>query len=479
MKEFVEEFWECVSEDEFKDNWHIALLCKELEQIAQRVAAGKKNDYDLLINIPPGTTKTTIVSVMFPVWCWTRWYWMKFITASYTASLALESADKSRDIVRSEKFQLFYPGLEVREDKDTKSNFKLVKKERHVLGHKPRIKQGGTRYSTSVGGTMLGFHGHILIVDDPINPKQEALSEAEIRTANYWMDQKLSTRKTDKAISSTIMIMQRLSQGDPSGNWLTKKKRIRHIRLPGEIRNYGEYLTPAHLKKYYRDDLLDPDRMPWEVLEDMEADLGQYGYAGQVGQNPTPPGGGMFKVDQLGVVDSLPGPSNWEQTVRYWDKAGSEGAGAWTVGVKMLRLKNNKIIITDVRRGQWSSEIRERVIKQTAEGDGVQCRVGVEQESGSGGKESAEATVRNLMGFSVIKDLPSGDKVNRADPLSVQVNAGNVMMLRGDWNHSFVEELRYFPYGTYKDQVDAASGAFKLITGKRTARMLTKSRRER
>ena len=65
----------------------------------------------------------------------------------------------------------------------------------------------------------------------------------------------------------------------------------------------------------------------------------------------------------------------------------------------------------------------------------------------------------------------------RADPYSVQVNSGNVLVVRGDWNQVFIEEHRNFPFGTYKDQVDASSGAFNTLAGKRQVRMLERRHR--
>jgi len=98
--------------------------------------------------------------------------------------------------------------------------------------------------------------------------------------------------------------------------------------------------------------------------------------------------------------------------------------------------------------------------------DGKTVEIGLEQEPGSGGKESAESTVRNLRGWRVRVDRPTGDKSLRADPFSVQVNNGNVSMVRGDWNEDYIEELRYFPFSKYKDQVDASSGAFNILAGR-------------
>ena len=471
---FLQHFWGVVSAHDFSSNWHIEYLCSELEKIAERVAHKQPREYDLIINVPPGSTKTLTCSIMFPAWCWTKWPWMRFITASYSQQLSLESAEYCRDLIRSTQFQELYPDIDIKQDKDTKSNFKVVKKQLgKSVGRPSPYTVSGSRYSTSVGGTLTGFHGDILIVDDPLNPSQ-AVSDVQLGIANRWCEQTLSTRKTNKSITPTVYIMQRLHQDDPAGHILAKQKEnIRHISLPGECRNYREQVKPQELLKFYTNDLLDPKRMPWNVLTDLEADLGQYGYAGQIGQDPTPPGGGMFKVDNFTMVNSVPPRSEYMSSVRYWDKAATADGGAYTAGVKMSRLTNNRWIIEDVKRGRWSTHERERIIKQVAEADGTNVAIWVEQEPGSGGKESAEGTIRNLPGFVTHADRPTGDKVFRADPYSVQVNVGAFLILNGLWNREFIEEHRFFPFSTYKDQVDSAAGAFARLIGKKVARRIT------
>jgi len=366
-----------------------------------------------------------------------------------------------------------YPDIAIKEDKDTKSNYRIVKKEFGTFGTRTKEVAGGSRYSTSVGGTLTGFHGDIIIVDDPLNPSQ-AVSDVELANANNWMEQTLSTRKTQKAITPTILIMQRLSQNDPTGHMLEKQKEnVRHICIPGEIRNFRMYASPPSILNYYKDDLMDPVRLPWSVLKDLEADLGQYGYAGQIGQNPTPPGGGMFRVDHMGFLEQEPVPNSILKTVRYWDKAGTEGAGDYTVGVRMSLLASGKWLIEDMKRGRWGSHEREAVIRATAEADGTKVQVWVEQEAGSGGKESAEGTIRNLAGYVVKAERPTGDKIFRADPFSVQVNNGNVMLLKGSWNSDLITEFRYFPMGNHDDCVDASCGAWHHLIQKKVARRIT------
>jgi len=243
---FLQYFWSVVSPHKFQHNWHIEYLCNELEEMAIRVANREPREHDLIINVPPGSTKTITCSIMFPAWCWTRWYWMRFITASYSSALSMESAEYCRDLIRSTQFQEMYPEIDIKEDKDTKSNFKIVKKIINPGRESRRILTGGSRFSTSVGGTLIGFHGDILIVDDPLNP-QQAASEVELASANRWMEQTLPTRKTDKDVSPVVLIMQRLHQDDPTGHLLAKRKsNIKHICLPGECRLYLDKVIPLN-----------------------------------------------------------------------------------------------------------------------------------------------------------------------------------------------------------------------------------------
>ena len=471
---FFTYFWHIISPEILIDNWHIKYLCNELQVIQERVEKRLSKQYDLIINIPPGTSKTSIVSVMFPVWCWVRDFTERFITAGYSATLALESAELSRDLIRSQLFKELFPELGVKADKDVKSNYRCIKYDKSVKAPNPPPEiNGGNRFSTSVGGTLTGFHGHILIVDDPLNP-YEAASKQILHTTNQWIDQVLSTRKVDKDVTVTILIMQRINQNDPTGHWLAKKKtNVKHICLPGELGEYEKLLKPVEVRDMYVGGLLDVTRLSRKILNELKTDLGQYGYAGQIGQNPTPPGGGMFKVDNFQIIQSLPAPVQLVgKLVRYWDKAGTADSGAYTVGVKMGKLVSGKFMVLDVKRGRWASEQREQIIRSTAEADGVEVDIWIEQEPGSGGKESAEATIRNLAGYACHKDLPRGDKVYRADPWSVQVNECNVQLFQAEWNYLYTEEHRFFPFGTYKDQVDASSGAFSRLVAKRIARML-------
>jgi predicted phage terminase large subunit-like protein len=124
----------------------------------------------------------------------------------------------------------------------------------------------------------------------------------------------------------------------------------------------------------------------------------------------------------------------------------------------------------DVIRKQLPPLAVKVLIRQCAELDGLATRIFMEQEPGSSGLESVQGTISNLAGFSARPDKPSGEKTDRADPFSVQVNNGSVQILEAPWNLNFIEELKYYPKGTHDDQVDAASGAFNKLVTKRVAR---------
>ena len=134
----------------------------------------------------------------------------------------------------------------------------------------------------------------------------------------------------------------------------------------------------------------------------------------------------------------------------------------------MSLLSDGTYVVVDVVKGQWAAPRREAIIKTCAQMDGEDVKVWIEQEPGSGGKESAENTIRRLAGYVVRADKVTGGKETRAEPYSIQVEAGNVKVLLADWTKEFIAEHEKFPTGKFSDQVDAAAGAFnKLAGGKR------------
>lgn len=459
--DFVKEFWDTFINEKPVWNWHIEYLCEELQKTAERVFRREPKEYDLIINISPGSTKSTICSVMFPVWCWIRDASIKSICGSYSSPLSLNLAVYSRTILQSDKFQRVFPEIILKEaGMEKMSNY-----------------QGGQRIATSTGGSITGMHGHFIIIDDPINPK-EAQSNVTLNAANVWMAQTLLSRKTNKDVTVFILIMQRLHQDDPTGhmiaNWKKDRERlnlkpIKHICLPAFI-SEGVKVKPRRLRKFYKEDpadtsefklkYMDPIRLSKAVLAELKSGMGEYGFSGQMLQNPIPLGGAMFKTEQIQI--QIP-PIKLKEKVRYWDKAGTLNAGAYTVGALLGRDYHDRFWILDIVRHQLGAFARQELTKRTAQMDGYDVKIGIEQEPGSGGKESAEISIRDLAGFVVQVDRPVGSKELRAEPFAVQVNGGNVLMAPGEWNREYLDEMSFFPNSTFKDQVDASSAAFAML----------------
>ena len=172
----------------------------------------------------------------------------------------------------------------------------------------------------------------------------------------------------------------------------------------------------------------------------------------------------VFDIAKFGApVDAAPVQA---RRIRSWDKAATPGGGDWTAGVKLAIGPDKTIYIEDVVRGRWGSGDREAVIHQTASVvDTKSVPIFLEQEPGSGGKDSAASSIKMLQGWTVSAAPSTGDKVARAGPLAAQVKAGNVKIVKGAWNTEFLRELHAFPTkGVPDDQVDAAALGFNQLT---------------
>jgi predicted phage terminase large subunit-like protein len=452
--EFFQYFWPETAPEVLRPAWYTKLFCLELETIARRIYRGEPREYDLLWNCPPGATKSTVASVLFNCWVWSWYPQAKFLTGSYTERLALDLSRKTREVLQGEKYARLFPDVVLTGDQNTKGYY--------------RNTRGGFRFATGVGGSATGMHTHFLVVDDPIDP-QEALSIALLQEADLWIREVLSRRKVDLMLSTIIMVMQRLHEADPAGCLIDRKTPLRHFCIPADD---SWEILPAELVKYYTNGLMDPVRFPRVALEEAQKTLLDVGYACQYGQKPVPRGGAKFNIEAFSLADAASTPSVWKSgPLRYWDKAATQRGGAFTVGVKGAIDKADNLWILGVERFQMNSGLRELYIQKTAEADGPGCIVMMEQEPAGSGKEAAETSQLALarLGFTTRLDRVTGDKELRADPLSIYVNQGKVILVKGPWNAEFKREFQYFPKSKYMDQVDATSGMFNGLVRRRKA----------
>lgn len=456
--EFLVYFWDTIVEDEYQDNWHIKFICDELQTAAERVFKNQPKEYDLIINVPPGSSKSTIVTIMFPAWVWTQMAHARFITGSYSSDLSTLHAVKSRDVVKSSKFQELFPGLiQFKRDMDGKTAYENTSK--------------GSRHITSPGGTATGKHAHFIIVDDPINPEL-AFSEVERKKAVRWMDKTMSSRKVNKKVTLTILVMQRLAEDDPTGHLLAKKgKPIRHICLPSEITDLDN-VKPKEAEVFYHGGLLDLRRLDRGVLDEAKTDLGSVDYAGQHLQNPFAAEGGIFKRAWFKYYHELPNMRP-TRTVHSWDTAyKAKQQNDYNAKTAWKQFPHGHYL-TDLWMEKTTTPVLKKEIQTQYAADPADAVLIEDKASGQGILQDLEAeTTLPLIGIQ-----PESDKIVRANRAAPTVEAGNIYLpINAPWVAALVDKLCAFPGVKHDDDVDSftqyvnwvrgqAAGVPKVVTG--------------
>lgn len=378
---------------------------------------------------------------MYPMWCWSIDPTQRFICSSYAADVALDHADKCRLIFRSDRYQRYFPTINPDRNNEAKSQFKNV--------------LGGERYATSTGASITGTHGHQIIIDDPINPEQ-ASSEADRKTANKYLDETLFTRKVDKQVTPTIMIMQRLHEDDCTGHILSKKLRVRHICLPAEL---SDNVKPAELKKFYVNGLFDPARLSHQIITAMREALGTYAASGQLDQLPSPAEGGILKKRWFEIVDKTI-PKNVAIKVRL-DTAYTEDQVNDPSGFFAYFMENGIMHVVNAEEQYLEFPELEKYIPVYCFNHGCDSRSTIKVEPKATGK-SVVQKLKNIQGLNIFEGrVPKDDKTARVNAIAPSCEAGKVKLIRGAWNQKFLDQLGGFPNAKHDDMLDCFTEAGK------------------
>lgn len=437
---FIRRAWRHIDPQPYIHGWHMDALAEHLE------ATARGEITRLLINIPPGTSKSTATSVFFPAWMWgpLGWTSARFIGASYEQGLAIRDNRRNRQLIESEWYQKHWP-VRFTSDQNEKTYFENTER--------------GFRQASAVK-SMTGRRGDFVVWDDPLSP-EKAYSEHEREIANRVFAETLPSRLIDPRKSVIVIIMQRLHEADVSGYILSRDLGYEHLCLPMEFEADRKCVTSIGFSDPRTQDgeLLFPERFPSEVIERDKNVMGSFAVAGQFQQRPVPREGGMFKHHWFNVVSAVPAGTRF---VRGWDLAASTKSDSpYTAGVKIGKTPEGRYIIVDARRERVNTP--RAMIKATASQDGVECFISYPQDPGQAGKDQAKSIALDLAGYKFRSSPESGDKATRAEPLAAQCEAGNVDILKGAWNAAFLDEICAFPFGEFMDQVDAASRAFNEI----------------
>lgn len=316
--------------------------------------------------------------------------------------------------------------------------------------------------------------------DDP-NDEKDIPYEAKRKVVLNWWNGSIASRGILRN-SRRIVIQQRLCPEDLSGHILDNwNDEWTHMCLPYRYEENRMPNTPLGWN-----DPREVGEVLWKSMEEkynsLEKSLPPHTAAGQLQQRPTSEEGDIFRKDWFHVVERKdcpfytdPSKKKMCRVVRYWDRAGTEGAGAFTVGVLLCRYFDTYWVL-NVVRGQWAQHKRDMIIQETSAEDAREWpdyTVWGEIEPGSAGKDVHSLFVTMLAGYRVYGDKVTVNKTLRADPWAAQLAGGNVKLVKSrfNWWDAYISEHLQFPLGKYVDQVDASSGAFLKLCKKPVGRI--------
>lgn len=274
LTEFVKAAWPWVEQGRpLHWSWYIDAVCNHL----QAVAEGKLRR--LIINIPPGTGKSTLVSVLFPVWWWIRQPNKRFIFASYASDLSMRDSRRRRLLIQEDWFkERWGDKIQLQSDQNRADYFT-----NSATGH---------MISLSVGGQTTGHRGEVAILDDPHDAKSMESEQQRLSTLT-WFDRVWPNRKNEP--SAEIIIQQRTHEEDVTGHAL-KQGEWTLLKLPME---YAEQKNRTDLgwedPRTTKGDLLAPILFPEYRVKEDKRRMGPYATAGQFQQEPAPAEGGIIK----------------------------------------------------------------------------------------------------------------------------------------------------------------------------------------
>lgn len=448
-------FWRyfCLINPKIKKSWWQQHAATALQKFHDDLALSVRPQ--LVIEAPPQHGKSELI-VVFISWLAGKYPHLRTIYTSFSDRLGVRANLKLQKIYTSDIYHSIFPDTVISGSLWAEKG-NVATRNRELIEY---IGHDGYFRNTTVLGPITGEGLDLGVIDDPLKGREAANSET-IRNKTWdWFTDDFFSRFSEQA--GMLAILTRWHPDDPIGRLIASSPNVKVLKYPA-IASSDAKLMPDDPRTLGSEDALFPEHKSKEFLMERKAIMMNVRWEALYQQSPKLEGGTMFKVAMFQLVDVIPaGITEW---VRYWDKAGTDGGGCNTAGVLMGKMASNQWLVADCVKGQWSALEREMRIKQTAELDGLRVTQWLEQEPGSGGKESAESSVRNLAGCVVKVERVTGDKVVRAEPYAAQVEAGNIFLLNRPWTKDFIDEHETAPHGKFKDQWDAAGGAFNKLAG--------------
>jgi predicted phage terminase large subunit-like protein len=419
-------------------NWHIDAIVYQL----MRVHAGQISR--LLINQPPRSLKSICASVAYVAWLLGHDPTRRVVVVSYSSELAAELRRQFRMVIDAPWYRDLFPAMRPAKDSGTE----LV------------TTAGGSRYATSIGGTLTGRGADTIIVDDPLKA-EEALSEPARRRVIDWYAGTLVSRLNDKERDPIVVVMQRLHESDLAGH-LLEQRGWQHLELPAiavedSVIRIGRNETITRRMG----DVLHSVRESKEALDGIRAEIGSLMFSAQYQQRPVPLAGNLIRRDWFSFYDQAPPPRPRDRIVQSWDIAMMTGEANDFSVCTTWRMVGSDYYLIDVFRARLAYPDLRRTIASLAAKYGAQS---ILIEDAGPGMALLQDLRRDLPPGMPrpIGQKPEGSKIDRMVAQSAKIEAGHVYLPKqADWLGSFLLEILAFPYGRYDDQVDSVSQFLK------------------
>jgi len=432
---FVRKVFETiVPGEELSLNWHLRAMAYALE----RVLRGEIRR--LIITVPPRSLKSITASVSFPAFVLGHDPTKKIVCVSYSSELAVKHANDCRAVMRAPWYQRIFPQTRLSTEKNTEMEVMTTKR--------------GGRFTTSIGGTLTGRGGNIIIIDDPMKPA-DAMSEAVRKGVIHWFDSTLLSRLNTKAEDAIIVVMQRLHVEDLAGV-LLEKGGWEHLDLPAIAEEPQE--VPVDPKRTYRrkvGEVLDPVREPRSVLDELKASMGTMDFSAQYQQRPIPAEGNLIRREWLRYYDEPPRREPRDVIAISWDTAMKATEISDYSVATVWHFAGENCYLIGLVRGRYDYPTLKRLTLSIRQ-QFPDATVLIED------KGSGTSLIQDLRseGMSVINVSPVADKVSRLYSTQALFEAGSVLFpSEGWWLSDLISELLAFPSGRHDDQVDSLSQA--------------------
>ena len=436
--EFVRRAWSQVEPARLIWGWHMDAICEHLEAISRREIR------DLVINVPPGCSKSLVASVLWLPWMWTLNPSRRFIVASYSDDVVLRDARKSRTLVESAWFQARWPNVAL--PRDTSAS--------KAVGAY-YTTAGGMRYSTTTHGSVTGQHGDDALVDDPIDPLGAA-SVVEIDACLEWWTGTMTTRFRDHRTSTRTLIMQRLHERDLTTEFIRAGATMLCLPMRYERNHPHRWKGDPRTRE---GELLVPDRVPEEELVKIEKKLGPSRTASQEQQRPSPAGGGIIKREWLkNYWTVLPQGGTWSQS---WDCSfKGKSDSDYVCGQVWYHHGPNHYLVDQVLSRMGFNDTL-RAIQNMSSRYPRAIRKLVEDKAN--GPAIIETLRGILPGITEVDPTPNGGKEARARACEPLFAAGNVFLphpTRAEYDDGR-RGAEWVRGGVRDDAVEAAQGSYE------------------